>query len=46
MTSWQPHCSKQAFARRGNENYETQLHPKVEADNYGGIVAINPACSH
>jgi hypothetical protein len=36
-----PHCSKQAFARRGDESDESQLYLKVEADNPHMIVAID-----
>jgi hypothetical protein len=32
------HCSKQAFARRGDESYEAQLYPKVEAGNHEGLL--------
>jgi hypothetical protein len=46
MTSPQTHCSKQAFDRCGDESYEAQLRPKIEAGDHGGITAINPACSH
>ena len=33
--------SKEEFARRGNEIYETQVRPQVEEGNYGKIVAID-----
>ncbi|MGV0025426.1 hypothetical protein [Phormidesmis priestleyi] len=33
--------SKEEFARRGNEIYETQIRPQVEEGNHGKIVAIN-----
>lgn len=33
--------SKEEFARRGNEIYETQVRPQVEAGNHGKIVAID-----
>ncbi len=41
MAIRQPHCSKQAFGRRGAESYEAQLSPKMEAVNHGGIRAID-----
>jgi hypothetical protein len=41
MTIRQPHYSKEEYARRGNEIYETQARPQVEAGNYGKIVAID-----
>jgi hypothetical protein len=33
--------SKEEFARRGNEIYESQIRPLVEAGNRGKIVAID-----
>jgi hypothetical protein len=33
--------SKEEFARRGNEIYETQVRPQVEEGNHGKIVAID-----
>ena len=33
--------SKEEFARRGNEIYESQVRPQVEEGNHGKIVAIN-----
>jgi hypothetical protein len=33
--------SKEEFARRGNEIYESQVRPQVEQGNHGKIVAIN-----
>jgi hypothetical protein len=33
--------SKEEFARRGNEIYETQVRPQVEEGNYGKIIAID-----
>jgi hypothetical protein len=33
--------SKEEFARRGNEIYETQVRPQVEEGNQGKIVAID-----
>jgi hypothetical protein len=41
MTVRQPRYSKEEFARRGNEIYEAQLKPQIEADYYGKIVAID-----
>jgi len=41
MTVRQPRYSKEEFARRGDEIYETQVRPQVEAGNYGKIVAID-----
>jgi hypothetical protein len=37
----QPRYSKEEFARRGDEIYETQVRSQVEAGNYGKIVAID-----
>jgi hypothetical protein len=37
----QPRYSKEEFARRGGEIYETQVRPQVEKGNHGKIVAIN-----
>jgi hypothetical protein len=37
MVIRQPHCSKQVFARRGDESDEAQLRPKVETVNHGGL---------
>ena len=36
-----PRYSKEEFAQRGNEIYESQVRPKVEEGNYGKIVAID-----
>jgi hypothetical protein len=33
--------SKEEFAQRGNEIYESQVRPQVEEGNHGKIVAIN-----
>jgi hypothetical protein len=33
--------SKEEFARRGNEIYESQVRPQVEQGNHGKIVAID-----
>jgi hypothetical protein len=37
----QPRYSKEEFARRGNEIYETQVRQQVEEGNHGKIVAID-----
>jgi peptide subunit release factor RF-3 len=36
-----PRYSKEEFARRGDEIYETQVRRQVEMGNYGKIVAID-----
>jgi hypothetical protein len=41
MAVRQPRYSKEEFARRGNELYETQVRSQVEEGNYGRIVAID-----
>jgi hypothetical protein len=41
MTVRQPRYSKEEFARRGDEIYETQVRPQVEQGNHGKIVAID-----
>jgi len=41
MTVRQPRYSKEEFARRGDEIYESQVRPQVEAGNHGRIVAID-----
>lgn len=41
MAVRQPRYSKEEFARRGDEIYESQVRPQVEAGNYGRIVAID-----
>jgi hypothetical protein len=41
MTVRQPRYSKEEFARRGDEIYESQVRHQVEAANYGKIVAID-----
>jgi hypothetical protein len=41
MTIQQLRYSKEEFARRGNEIYESQIRPQVEQGNHGKIVAIN-----
>ena len=42
MTVRQLRYSKEEFARRGNEIYETQVRPQVEEGNHSKIVAIVP----
>ncbi len=37
----QPRYSKEEFARRGDEIYESQIRSQVEGDNHGKIVAID-----
>jgi hypothetical protein len=41
MTVRPPRYSKEKFARRGDEIYESQVRPQVEEGNHGKIVAIN-----
>ncbi len=41
MTVRQPRYSKEEFARRGDELYESQIRPQVEDGNHGKIVAID-----
>ena len=41
MTTQQPRYSKEEFARRGDEIYESQVRPQVEQGNHGKIVAID-----
>jgi hypothetical protein len=41
MTVRQPRYSKEEFARRGNEIYQSQVRPQVEEGNQGRIVAID-----
>jgi hypothetical protein len=41
MSVRSPRYSKEEFARRGNEIYESQIRPQVEENNHGKIVAIN-----
>lgn len=36
-----PRYSKEEFARRGDEIYESQVRSQVEEGNHGKIVAIN-----
>ena len=37
----QPRYSKEEFARRGDEIYQSQVRQQVEAGNHGKIVAID-----
>ena len=41
MAVRQPRYSKQEFARRGHEIYDSQVRPQVEEGNHGKIVAID-----
>jgi allantoicase len=41
MTIHQPRYSKEEFARRGNEIYESCIRQQVEQGNQGKIVAID-----
>jgi hypothetical protein len=41
MTVRHPRYSKEEFAQRGDEIYESQIRSQVEAGNQGKIVAIN-----
>jgi hypothetical protein len=41
MTVRQPRYSKEEFARRGNEIYQSQVRSQVEEGNRGKIVAID-----
>ena len=41
MTVQQLRYSKEEFARRGNEIYESQVRSQVEEGNHGKIVAID-----
>jgi hypothetical protein len=36
-----PRYSKEEFAKRGDEIYETHVRPQVESENHGKIVAID-----
>jgi hypothetical protein len=40
MTIRQPRYSKEEFAQRGDEIYESQIRPQMEAGDRGRIVAI------
>jgi hypothetical protein len=41
MTVRQPRYSKEEFARRGDEIYESQVRQQVEEGNHGKLVAID-----
>ncbi len=41
MAVRQPRYSKEEFARRGDEIYESLVRPQLEAENHGLIVAID-----
>ena len=41
MAVRQPRYSKEECARRGDDIYETQVRPLVEAENQGKFVAID-----
>jgi len=41
MVVRQPRYSKEEFAQRGDQIYETQVRPNVEAGNHGRVVAID-----
>ena len=41
MTVRQPRYSKEEFARRGHEVYESQVRSQIEEGNHGKIVAID-----
>ncbi len=41
MTLRQPRYSKEEFAQRGDEIYDRDIRPQVEADNQGKFVAID-----
>jgi hypothetical protein len=41
MAVRQPRYSKEEFAQRGNEIYESQIRSQVEEGNHGKIVAID-----
>jgi hypothetical protein len=41
MTIRQPRYSKEEFAQRGDEIYESQIRSQVEEGNHGKIVAID-----
>ena len=41
MTVRQPRYSKEEFAHRGNEIYESQVRQRVEEGNHGRLVAID-----
>ena len=41
MSGPQPRYSKEEFARRGDEIYERDIHPRIELGNEGKFVAID-----
>lgn len=41
MSTRLPRYSKEEFARRGNELYQTRIRSQVEAGNHGKVVAID-----
>ncbi|OGG48150.1 MAG: hypothetical protein A3F84_23000 [Candidatus Handelsmanbacteria bacterium RIFCSPLOWO2_12_FULL_64_10] len=41
MTLRQPRYSKEEFARRGDEIYNRDIRPRVEANNRGKFVAVD-----
>lgn len=41
MTVNKPRYSKEEFARRGDEIYQTQVLPQIKEENHGKIVAID-----
>ncbi|PSR16518.1 hypothetical protein C8255_17450 [filamentous cyanobacterium CCP3] len=41
MAVRQPRYSKEEFARRGNQLYETQVRSQVDEGNHGRVVAID-----
>jgi hypothetical protein len=41
MAVLQPHYSKEEFARRGDEIYQRDIRPHVEADQPGKFVVID-----
>jgi hypothetical protein len=41
MTINKPRYSKEEFARRGDEIYQTQILPQIQAEHQGEIVAID-----
>jgi hypothetical protein len=45
MTVRHPRYSKEEFARRGDEIYETQVRHQVEVGNHGKIVASMQSAS-
>jgi hypothetical protein len=41
VSVYQLRYSKEEFARRGNEIYQSQVRPQIEQGNHGKIVAID-----